>query len=182
MNKRLITLAILLVPFLNMAQQLRLSNHTMVVQGTSNLHNWESQVLEMKSSGTAVLKDGLLIDLRNVEVVVPVKKIESGKGLMNRKTYEAFNEPANPFIKFHASSAEINGKTVTLRGTLSMNGKSLPASIVCKYALSGNKLTLTGQYLIDMTTFKMEPPTALMGSIEVGPTVTIVFTANYQIH
>lgn len=162
-------------------QSMLQSSHSLTIKGTSNLHDWQSKATAVKSTGTAVFANNALTDIKNFSVVVPVKKIESGKDLMDTKTFEAFNEPKNPNITFTCSDATIAGSTVTLKGNLTMNGVTLPATVVAQSKWANGQLTLTGTHTVDMVTFKMRPPEAVMGTIKVGPKVTLSFQTVYSI-
>lgn len=162
-------------------QNLVQSSHSVVIKGTSNLHDWQSKATVVKSTGTATFTSGTLADLKNFTVTVPVKKIESGKDLMDTKTFEAFNEPKKPNITFTCSDATVNGPNVSLKGNLTMNGVTLPATVVAQAKWANGQLTLTGSHTVDMVAFKMRPPEAVMGTIKVGPKVTIVFQTVYSI-
>ncbi len=162
-------------------QNLVQTHHSLVIQGTSNLHDWQSKASVVKSTGTAVLSNGAVVDVKNFSVTVPVKKIESGKDLMDTKTCAAFNEPQNPTIAFVCSDALVNGSQVTLKGTLTMNGVSLPTTVVAQGKWTNGQYTLNGSHTLDMTAFKMRPPEAVMGTIKVGPKVTLLFQTVYSI-
>lgn len=181
MNALAKLLPLLLLGFFGYSQNIQQKSFSMTVQGTSNLHDWESKVAAMTSSGTIAMENGQLTSINKLAVTVPVKKIQSGKDLMDKKTFDAFNEPKNPNISFVLKSASVSGNRATLNGTLSMNGNSKTVTILCTVAQSGSQLTLSGTYEIDMTHYKMAPPTAVMGTIKVGPTVKIPFTVIYTI-
>lgn len=162
-------------------QNLIQSSHSLVIKGTSNLHDWQSKATVVKSTGTATFTSGTLADLKNFTVTVPVKKIASGKDLMDTKTFEAFNEPKNPNITFTCADAAVNGSTVTLKGNLTMNGVTLPATVVAQAKWINGQLVLSGSHPVDMISFKMQPPQAVMGTIKVGPKVTLAFQTVYSI-
>jgi polyisoprenoid-binding protein YceI len=112
-------------------------------------------------------------------VKIPVESIKSTKGkMMDSKTYDAFNYEKYPFIIYTLTSAKINQNSgvIEAKGNLSMAGTSRPIDIQVKYKMLPNgDLQLTLSKKLKMTEFKMEPPTAMMGTIKVGDEVTVSF-------
>jgi polyisoprenoid-binding protein YceI len=118
-------------------------------------------------------------DAKNVEVRIPVESIKSTKGkLMDSKTYDAFNAEKYPFIVYNVTSVKVNQSAGVLdaKGTLTMAGVSRPVDLQAKYkVLPSGDLQITVSKSLKMTEFKMDPPTAMMGTIKVGDEVTVSF-------
>jgi polyisoprenoid-binding protein YceI len=161
------------------AQLLKLKVNSMTVQGSSTLHDWESQITKADWKGTFQVDNLALVDVKNVEVKIPVESIKSTKGkMMDSKTYEAFNYEKYPFIVYTLSTAKINqaNGTIEAKGTLTMAGVSKPIDLVAKYkVLATGDVQLTVSRKFKMSEFKMETPTAMMGTIKVGDEVTVGF-------
>jgi polyisoprenoid-binding protein YceI len=149
------------------------------VKGTSSLHEWESVVEKLDCKATFGIDGNNLVEIKDVTVQVPVKSIKSSHGkMMDNKTFDAFTYEKYPFIVFTLSSDRINasGSTAELKGSLAMAGttKQIDIAIACKLLPNGD-LQMSGSKKIKMTEFRMEPPTAMMGTIKVGDEVTITF-------
>jgi polyisoprenoid-binding protein YceI len=161
------------------AQSAKIRSFKMSVSGTSTMHNWESQVEKLDGKTSYKIEADHLIDIKEAVIKIPVQAIKSSKGkIMDNKTYEAFNSEKYPYIVFTLSSEEINPVKLTaaLKGTLVMAGTTKQIDIVVKYRILANgDLQIIGTKKIKMTEFKMEPPTAMMGTITVGDEVTIDF-------
>jgi hypothetical protein len=66
--------------------------------------------------------------------------------------------------------------TVRTAGTLSVNGQSQPASITLRgKALGNGRVRWTGQYAFRMTSFDVDPPRAMLGTLRTGDEVTVHF-------
>jgi polyisoprenoid-binding protein YceI len=182
-TKRLVlTLAAILVAqaFGAFAQSpFKLKSHKMTVQGTSTLHDWESEVTRIECSGTIRIERGTLTGIPETEIRIPVEGIKSTKGkTMDSKTHDAFNYRKHPFITYVLTQAKIDGtgSVIETTGNLQMAGTTKPVNITLKYVVLPNgDLQLTGSKKISMRAFGMEPPTAMMGSIRTGDEVTITF-------
>lgn len=161
------------------AQQFSVKNYTFTVKGTSSLHDWESTVETMESKGSISVTNKSLADVSNVVVKIPVKSIKSPKGkLMDNKTWEAFNHEKNPFIVFTLTSEKINREknTLDVTGTLAMAGVTKPIELTLGYkVLPEGLVQITGSKKLKMTDYKIDPPTAMMGTIKVGDAVEVSF-------
>jgi len=160
------------------AQNLKLdpNTSTIIINGISNLHNWDSKAT--KISGEFALTNSKQVQALSIKI--PVKSIKSGNGLMDNKTYEAFDADKNPFITFQltepASPVLTSEKDVqvTLTGNLSMAGVTRKISFK-----SIGKSTNAGVYKfsasvpIKMSDYKMSAPTAMFGALKVGDAVTL---------
>ena len=153
-----------------------------VVEGTSSLHDWEMQITKIECKGAFQSLDNVVSAAKNVEVKILVKGIKSKEGkIMDNKTYDAFDSDNNPYIIYSFSSADVKidgsgGVTIAASGNLNMagTGKSVPITAKGKVLANGD-LQLSVSKKLNMTEFKMDPPTALMGTIKVGPEVTVNF-------
>jgi len=68
----------------------------MIVHGSSNLHDWDITVTKINSTfGLNASKQ-----ISDLNVKIPVNSLKSGKGIMDDKTYDAF-DAKNPTIVFY---------------------------------------------------------------------------------
>ncbi|MEM6345941.1 MAG: YceI family protein [Bacteroidota bacterium] len=163
------------------------------ISGTSNISDWTAKVNEMDLQ--VVIADnffsrkGVKVDGRvtSAALTIPVKSIDGGKGeTMNDNIFEAFDESSNPQIIFQLQNGRIlsgNAQSFTLEisGILSMAGQQQEVSLTLTGAMGENQsLRFKGQQSLQMTTFGMEPPTAMFGAIEAGDEVVIDFNLNLK--
>src|SRR5690606_14284304 len=151
----LLTAALMMVVFTNgVSQNILVKANKMSVQGSSTLHDWESEITKAEVRGEFLISGSQLKEIKNVEVKVPVESIKSTKGkMMDNKTYDAFNASRNPNIVYKVTNAKINAAngTIDANGTLTMAGVSKPMDVQGKYTVLENgdiRLTLS-------RTFKM---------------------------
>ena len=147
------------------------------MQGTSSLHDWESTVEQLDCKGSFTVSNHSLTDIKDAVINIPVTSIKSPKGkLMDNKTYDAFHFEKYPRITFAMTGCKIQEDKGVLiaAGTLSMAGVTRPAELTLNYkVLPNGELRITGSKKIAMTDFKMEPPTAMMGTVKVGDEVVV---------
>lgn len=153
----------------------------MSVTGSSTLHEWTSEVSQVDWTGLISVTANNELEAKNVIVTIPVKSIKSAHGkMMDNKTYEAFKYEKNPNIIYKVTGTQTkvtgNETTIEATGTLTMAGVTKPISLQLKSKLLPNgNLLLTASRKLKMTEFNMDPPTAMMGTINVGEEVTINF-------
>ena len=166
------------------AQSLKLNPKTfsMTIFGTTNVHNFQSKVT--LASGGLTLNSSKQV--QSLDVEIPVKSIKSNEKLMDKKTYEAFNETKYPTISFkmlETNSLQVNGEdiTVTVTGNLTMAGAT--KKVVLK---STGKIVKPGVYefkgsiTLKMTEYGMKPPTAMLGVMKVGDAITLKYDVTFE--
>lgn len=165
------------------------------VDGTSNIHNWTATVGTVEGTFTmadAFLRKGKLqpgVAFQGGTLRIPVASLDGGKGeTMNNKILAAFDAPTHPQIEFALGEATVasipDGDAefpVSVSGQLTMAGQTHPVTL----ALTGQRqadgsFRFSGKHPILMTSFGMDPPTALFGQIATGDEVVIRFTLVLQ--
>lgn len=184
MRMILITLLVILTGIIKMFGQnvYTVKSVKATIQGTSNLHDWESDINKIECKGSFIVQGNTLKAVKNVEVRIPVQGIKSREGhLMDEKTFEAFKSDQFPYIICTVKQANVvtdanQNVTITATGSLTMAGVTLPVTLSAKgKVLPNGDLQIAFSKMLDMETFKMKPPTAVLGTIKVGPEVTVVF-------
>jgi len=144
------------------------------INGTSSVHDWESTTDQINAD--LVLATGGK-QIQSLVVKVPVKSIKSGKGLMDSKTYDAFESDKNPLITFQmtdATSFKLTGKDVEaiVNGNITMAGTGK--------VLADGSFQFKGSVPLKLSEFKMKSPTAMMGMLKTGDAVTINFDVTFK--
>ena len=178
---------LLLISFSLTAQEaFQLKESTMTISGTSSLHDWVSNVVELNVTADISLTTTALEDISKMEVSLSVKDIISSKGKkMDKKTYDALKEETFPSIKYtlnKVSSIEPlpkgqYGYKVKTSGDLNLAGEtqSIELEVIAK-RLAGGDIKFEGSKSLLMTSFGITPPKALLGTLKTGDEVTIDFT------
>ncbi|MDX2247748.1 MAG: YceI family protein [Bacteroidia bacterium] len=159
------------------------------VKGSSTLHDWNVTIgkvsgeitLDKSFTKKASPAKGAVIAAGNISF--EVKSMDGGRGaVMNDKIYNAFQSEKNPNVVFTLVKATVTevktdgSFTLNATGNLTMAGNTQSIS----FPLTGKKGTdgrynFTGEKSLDMTTYGMEPPSAMFGQIETGKDVTLIF-------
>lgn len=159
----------------------------MTIAGTSTLHDWTCDVesiegrLEARSdtSGTAAIQT-----LTSTQVSIPVKSIDCDKDRMNRNLYEAMEAKKYPTILFSLDEATVSAlpdsaetwMNVDATGELIIAGTRKTVDLPVKAQHMGNgSFRFVGSTSFKMSTFGVEPPSVMLGTIKTGDEVTISF-------
>lgn len=181
--KILITIVFLFVSINLTAQTaFEVKSHSIVVSGTSNLHDWTAEVLKAKGVFNIKVENNKITDIQGVELKVDAQSFNSSKGsIMNSKIKDAINSKKHPEINFKAtklnSITEKGGVTqINSSGVLTIAGTSQNITIdAVGKVLPNGEIELTGSKKVKMTDYKVEPPTAMFGALTTGDEVTISF-------
>ncbi|MBR9919305.1 MAG: YceI family protein [Bacteroidetes bacterium] len=158
------------------------TGHEMTISGTSSVHDWVSEVTEMKAKGSMTVENGAITAISGLEVTIPVESIESPKGsIMDGKTYDALKSDDYPNITFKLTainfiSAYNGGYSISARGKLTMAGETRSITIQAFATKnSDGSYTFKGSKDLKMTDYNIDPPTAMLGALKTADEITIDF-------
>lgn len=155
---------------------------TVNVHGTSNVHDWDMK--PTKVTGDIGINGSKQIN--SIIIKIEVKSLKSGNGIMDGKTYDAFEYKKNPYIVFQLTEAPQvklteSDSEITMTGNLTFAGATRKISFktIAKITKSGD-YQLKGSVPLKMTDFKMKPPTAMLGTMKTGDAVTVKFDVSFK--
>ena len=165
----------------------RTGNYYMVIKGTSNLHNWESKVNEVRANGGLTTDATGLKSINWLNVEIPIKTIKSEKGsIMDNKTYDALKADKFPNIsykleKVNSLNKSGDGYDIQTSGYITVGGATNKLSMYVRGKVnSDGSIAFSGSKKLKMTDFGIKPPTALMGTMTVGDEVEIAFQVSLK--
>ncbi len=151
------------------------------VSGTSTLHDWEMK--SEKASGQAVitLENGALKGIQSLSVKLMAETLESGKSQMDKNAFKALKTDKNPQITYVLKEIKSGqGNTWTATGDLTIAGVTKTMTMPVTVNQQGNVLEFKGSVSTKLTEFKIDPPTAMLGTIKTGNDVTLSFSAKFN--
>jgi len=147
------------------AQKITQKTTTIIVTGTSPLHDWEMNGSTASFSG---MVNGNTIS--NATLTMPVTNLKSKKGKsMDNKAYEALKSAQNPTISFSSSSVSIGKGNIT--GKLTIAGVSKNVTFPISVSKRENTYTIYGTEVLKLSDFGMSRP-GFMG-IKTGDEITV---------
>lgn len=163
-----------------------LTESKLVVDGTSNLHDWTIEAKAMSGKASATIETGDLKALKNLDFSVEVEQLKSGKSGMDKNTFKALKSTSHKNISFKLvkvvkmTTVSDNNYTIEAQGDLTIAGTTKRINQTFTVKLIGKKMVFSGKQKIDMTVYGVEPPKALMGTIKTGKDVTVDFKVTYN--
>tara|TARA_Y100001935_G_scaffold93147_1_gene77409 strand:+ start:21474 stop:22037 length:564 start_codon:yes stop_codon:yes gene_type:complete len=157
------------------------SKSTLTIEGTSTIHDWESEAEKVTGEAVLELSDNELINISSLAFKVEVKSIKSGKRIMDSKTKDALKEKSNPEIIFKLDTIEnLTADSVSAKGTLNIAGKTNEVILNAAYSIGPDgSISINGSQPIKMTDYNIDPPTAMMGTMKTGDDVTVIYNVLY---
>ncbi len=162
----------------------------LTIDGTSTFHKFTINATELDGylvmNGTKS-NGNFKADLENVgtlNVVVPVKKLNSGENSMNENMDKALKAEENPDITFALKNIAVsNEKTsagdalkIYANGILTIAGVSKEINMTVESSKTQDGLLhFTGEQSLKMTDYGVKPPTMFFGTVTVGDAVTVHF-------
>ncbi len=158
---------------------------TMVISGTSTLHDWDMKAMNLKGSIDVDQYEEAL-KIKTLKLDVPVEALKSGKKAMDNNAYKALKRDDYPTIRYELISVKDQKKissnifNMTTRGKLSVAGKTRIMEVPIQAVTSNEGIRLTGNTTFNMSSFDVEAPSFMMGAVSTGDEITIHFSINYN--
>lgn len=161
-------------------------NHSVVINGTSNLHDWSEVVETVTGNASGTMNKDQSLNLEQINIKMDVYSIKSTQGsVMDNNTYKALKADKNPYI-LYALKQPVQAippgakKTVPVKGRLTVAGITRDANMtVILVMLDSGKFTFEGTQVLRMTDYGIVPPTALLGTLKTGNEITIKFKSEF---
>ena len=177
-----VSVAFLFLGYLSAQDSYEIITSHLSIAGTSNVHDWKSDATKVEAKGDIQLEATTLKSIKNLKVEVAVGGIKSTKGsMMDKKTWTALKKDEYPTITYvltKVNSLIKSGDSYDIKttGNLTIAGetRSIELTVKGKVASDGS-LVFEGSKKLKMTDFKIDPPTALMGTMKTGDEITISF-------
>jgi len=183
--KTLTFIFLVIIPWGAIAQKYTLQVTDVDINGTSNLHDWTMTSNSAQGEVGLVIQNFKLVEIEQLHFKIAVKSLKSGKKTMDNICYDALKEEQSPIISFQLSeilSIE-NGTgeyTIKASGWLNIAGVVRLETITATGSIKSSGIEFTGTHQIKMTTYKVEPPTALFGTLKTGDKIEVVFRTTFS--
>jgi polyisoprenoid-binding protein YceI len=187
---KIVSLLFLLSPQVIMAQSVYKvtpnKNAKVIVNGQSNVHDWEMTSTEIESQGSFKFnaKDELT-GLSAFNFSVLAKSLKSGKPSMDTRTYKSLKAEEFSKITYKLTFAEVtmvqaNKYSIQTTGVLTIAGKTQSISMkVMALVNADQSISCHGTEKLTLTDYGIEPPSFMLGAMKVGNDLIIKFDLSY---
>lgn len=151
----------------------------LTVTGTSTLHGWHADAMDLTitaelNKGGDVLAAIQAQGLSKLSLVAGAGTLHSPEGKsMDHNIAKALEADQFPDIRFSLSSYELQGTSVTAKGTLSIHGQSKDVTLPGSLTVKDGTVAVKGSIAFKMTDYGVKPPSAMLGAIRAGDAITI---------
>jgi polyisoprenoid-binding protein YceI len=159
-------------------------SHTIVIEGTSNLHDWTADVEKVAGTFNMKVENGKIVGIDKLSINVDAESLKGSKGsIMNGKIYEALNSKKHPQISFSLNKVnsieEQSGNIkISTSGMLTVSGVSKPISLIATgRVMPTGEIEFIGTTSLKMTDYSVKPPTAMFGALTTGDEIKL----NYKV-
>lgn len=163
-----------------------LKNTSIIVTGTSTLHDWEMKTTSAKGQGSFVVENVRLVSVKDLTLSIPAETLKSGKDAMDKNAYKALNTSKHKTITFQlikVNSIEKQGSdfVINAEGKLQIAGvtKTITISALCAIDKNGS-ISCKGEKSIKMSAFDVEPPSFMFGSVKTGDDIDVSFDVSFS--
>lgn len=173
----------MLTPTLLQAQQefVLAPDQELKVEGTSTIHDWHMNTTEAVGAANLVVNGKLVESITSLEVSFPANSLKSGKGGMDKNAYKALDTKKHETISFQFSALEqTSADTLIANGTLTISGVSKDVTMKVAYTVEEDGVRFMGSLPIKFTDFKIDPPTAVFGTIKTGDELDLTFNTLFN--
>lgn len=154
-----------------------------VIEGTSNIHDWLMTSTAGNFSATIVTDaSGIPTAISNISFQVSVTSLKSQKGsTMDNNAYKAMAAEKYPQIRFSSATATIKqgaggAFTVTAPGKLSISSGEKDVTLAAVGKVNADKsITFDGRYKLTTTDYNVKAISIMLGAIKTSPDVEIVY-------
>lgn len=158
-----------------------------VIAGTSTLHDWTMETQSGEGNAMLHVEDGKLSHISSLKVIIPAESLKSGKHAMDKNAYDALKTDQYPTIEFDLTAVEKlkqeDGITrVECTGNLTIAGatKKENLMVVCRSEEDGS-LSCQGSKDLHMSSYGVQPPTFMLGTIKTGDKITVSFDVKFNL-
>ena len=171
------------MPFLGWSQvSYTLKSHLVLVSGTSNLHDWTARVEKMAGYSQFVLDNGKITGINGTSFTLDAQSFVSSKGsIMDGEIEQALQAKQYPQITYKpikiSAINEAGGKyRFVSTGILTIAGTSqqIDVDVICKVQ-PNDDVEVAGTKKMKMTSYRIEPPTALFGALTTADEFSVTF-------
>jgi len=163
-------------------QEYTSSATTVIVKGTSTLHDWDMTSSSGKTRATFSVANGEIKGISALSFTVGAETLKSSRSGLDRNAYRALDTKNHKSISYKMTSGTVTKSggsyTVKAKGTLTVAGSSKPLDITATATMEADgSIAVNGETKFAMTAYGVKPPTVMMGTIKTGDEITISYGA-----
>jgi hypothetical protein len=166
--------------------QLEPKGSSILIKGTSNLHDWEETVEKFSIDAAFIIQNQKITGIEHLVFICKSSAINSESSIMTSKTHDAMKSDKHPNIKFTGTKLDQlkqTGSSISgnISGEVNIAGVVRSMSLPFNGTYSADKLVISGSKKLKMTDYNITPPTAIFGSLKTDENIEVIYTLNLQL-
>jgi len=164
----------------------------MHIDGEANVRSWDAAV--EKVEGTLVMAEVEERTLENLSanlfkemtLTIPVESIQSGSGGLTKSIHKYLNADDHPNITFtlnEANDVSVKGDSAVITASGVINANGVDSDVIMQVTASLNadgSINFQGEQELLMTSFDIDPPTAIFGTVRARDEMIISYNVNFN--
>jgi len=167
-------------------------SYEMRIDGDSNVKSWDAEVKEMNGELVLTNTEDLTFETLapehfvSLSLSIPVENVESSSGGLTKNMQKYLKKDDHPVITFQLSDVTAIEKTensalITATGVINAAGQDHTAEMTVEATMNEQgEFTFSGETELLMTSFDIDPPTAVFGTIRSKDEIVISFNTTFS--
>ncbi len=158
-------------------------NSSLLITGTSSLHDWEMKAENFSAETILQISDENQVEISRVNFTCDISEIESGKRIMDNKAHDALKENKHPEITFKYDPEQplkTEKQKGSITGEMKIAGVTRKLKIPFSLDVGQDRFSVKGEVPLKMSDFNIEPPTAMLGAVETGDEIVVKFNFEFD--
>lgn len=182
----ILMMALIAIPVQSLNKSAIPQKSSIIVTGTSTLHDWEMKVSNILSSFTINLVDAQQLEFSNARLTFKANHLQSDNSGLDEKAHEALKAEKHQMISFTQTEKIVvklsnNQFKSKVRGNLNIAGSTKPVELEIEgEQLPDGSFRVKGEKALKMTTFGVTPPKAMLGAIRSGDDIVVRFDVTFK--
>ncbi|HEY5463711.1 MAG TPA: YceI family protein [Hanamia sp.] len=161
----------------------------MKLSGTSTLHKWNMDTKTFSGEAKFVFNpanENKLTSITSLNFSLAVKDLKSGDRGLDKNAGKALKSDTYKDILYKLTSAKVvpvanNKYLLKTQGSLTIAGitKQVAMDVNCTVNEDAS-INCSGSYKLEMTDYKVKPPTFMLGAMKTGDAITLDYTLVYK--
>jgi hypothetical protein len=164
----------------------------MKIDGDSNVRSWDADVKKADARLVFEGVENLSLEtitpesFKSMSITIPVEEIDSGTRGLTRNIHKYLKEDDFPNITFNlnrVTNIEVTDDTalITAEGVINAAGKDQTVTMTVTASMNPDgSVNFSGEQELLMTSFDIDPPTAIMGTVRARDEFKVIYSVNFN--
>lgn len=162
------------------------------IDGDSNVRSWDADVKSVSAELVLTNIEDITLEnltaesFKSMTITMPVESIDSGSRSLTRNIKNYLKEDDHPNITFTLNRVtdiqiENDSAIITAEGVINAAGKDHTVTMNVNASMNPDgSINFNGEQELLMTSFDIDPPTAVMGTVRARDEFKVIYNVNFN--